>query len=76
VSPGVVGIALVAAVLHAVWNALAHAVADRLVGFASIGLTYVVGGIAVLGSAYRPPPHGRSSLPRPSCTWSTPCCGG
>jgi hypothetical protein len=39
----------VAAVLHAVWNALAHAVADRLVGFTSIGLTYVVvGGIAVL----------------------------
>ena len=56
VSPGVVGITLVAAVLHAVWNALAHAVGDRLVGFALIGLTYVVvGGIAVLVLGLPPP---------------------
>jgi drug/metabolite transporter (DMT)-like permease len=49
VSGSVVGITLVAAVLHAVWNALAHAVSDRLVGFALIGLAYVgAGGIAAL----------------------------
>ena len=55
VGPGVVGITLVAAVLHAVWNAAAHAVPDRLAGFALIGLAYVaVGGIAVL--VLGPPP--------------------
>ena len=43
-SAGVVALTLVAAVLHAVWNAVAHAVPDRLVGFALIGVTYVVGG--------------------------------
>lgn len=55
VSPGVVGITLVAAVLHAVWNAVAHGISDRLVGFALIGVAYVaVGGIAAL--ALGPPP--------------------
>ena len=48
-SGGVVAITLVAAVLHAIWNAVAHAVADRLVGFALIGVAYVVvGGIGAL----------------------------
>jgi drug/metabolite transporter (DMT)-like permease len=48
-SAGVVAITLLAAVLHAVWNAVAHAVPDRLVGFALIGTAYVVvGGTAVL----------------------------
>jgi drug/metabolite transporter (DMT)-like permease len=54
-SAGVVAITLLAAVLHAVWNAVAHGVADRLIGFALIGAAYVVvgGGAAlVLG----PPP--------------------
>ena len=47
-TPGVVGLTLVAAVLHAAWNAGAHAVPDRLVGFALIGMTYtVVCGVAV-----------------------------
>jgi drug/metabolite transporter (DMT)-like permease len=54
-SGGVVAITLVAAVLHAVWNAVAHAVADRLMGFALIGLAYVVvGGICAL--VLGPPP--------------------
>jgi drug/metabolite transporter (DMT)-like permease len=54
-SGGVVAITLVAAVLHAVWNATAHAVSDRLVGFALIGLAYaVVGGIGAL--VLGPPP--------------------
>ncbi len=49
VSGGVVGITLVAAVLHAVWNAVAHGVSDRLVGFALIGVAYtVVGGVGAL----------------------------
>ena len=41
--------------LHAVWNAIAHAVSDRLLGFALIGLAYVVvGGVAAL--VLGPPP--------------------
>jgi drug/metabolite transporter (DMT)-like permease len=51
-SAGVVAITLVAAVLHASWNAVAHGIPDRLVGFALIGVAYtVVGGIvaAVVG---------------------------
>ncbi|GAA4843391.1 EamA family transporter [Pseudonocardia benzenivorans] len=50
-----VAITLFAALLHATWNAMAHTVSDRLVGFGLIGLAYtVVGGAAamVLG----PPP--------------------
>jgi drug/metabolite transporter (DMT)-like permease len=48
-SAGVVAITLVAAVLHAVWNALAHGVPDRLVGFALIGVAYTaVGGVGAL----------------------------
>ncbi len=46
---GVLGITLAAAVLHAVWNALAHGVSDRLVGFALIGVAYtVIGGATAL----------------------------
>jgi drug/metabolite transporter (DMT)-like permease len=43
---------LLAAVLHAVWNALAHSIEDQLVGFALIGtaLTVCAAGI-VLGSS-------------------------
>jgi drug/metabolite transporter (DMT)-like permease len=49
VTDGVLGITLVAAVLHAVWNALAHGVSDRLVGFALIGVAYtVIGGATAL----------------------------
>jgi drug/metabolite transporter (DMT)-like permease len=49
VTGAVVGITLAAAVLHAVWNAVAHGVSDRLVGFALIGVAYtVVGGAGAL----------------------------
>lgn len=54
-TPAITALTLFAAVLHATWNAVAHGVPDRLVGFALIGTTYVVigGGAAlVLG----PPP--------------------
>jgi RsiW-degrading membrane proteinase PrsW (M82 family) len=36
----VTGAVLSAAVLHAVWNALAHSVKDQLVGFVLIGVAY------------------------------------
>ncbi|MHC1557738.1 EamA family transporter [Actinomycetospora sp. C-140] len=51
-SGGIVAITLLAAVLHAVWNAVAHGVPDRLVGFGLIGAAYVVVpgiGVIVLG---------------------------
>jgi hypothetical protein len=35
---GILTLTLLAAVLHAVWNAIAHAVPDRLVGFTLLGL--------------------------------------
>ncbi|WP_433163559.1 EamA family transporter [Kribbella sp. CA-247076] len=42
-------VVLGAAVLHAVWNAMAHGVPDRLAGFALLGLsTGVIGLVAVL----------------------------
>jgi drug/metabolite transporter (DMT)-like permease len=54
-SGGVVAITLFAAVLHAVWNAVAHGVPDRLVGFALIGVSYVVvPGIGVLVLGFPP----------------------
>jgi drug/metabolite transporter (DMT)-like permease len=43
----VIGAVLAAAVLHAVWNALAHAIGDQLVGFALIGVAVTVGGAAI-----------------------------
>jgi drug/metabolite transporter (DMT)-like permease len=49
----VTGAVLVAAVLHAVWNALAHAIDDQLVGFALIGaaITVVAGGMVLASAA-------------------------
>lgn len=45
----VTGTVLGSAVLHASWNAIAHAVRDKLVTFTLIALTYtVVGGLAAL----------------------------
>jgi drug/metabolite transporter (DMT)-like permease len=44
----VIGAVLLAAVLHAVWNAAAHAIADQLVGFALIGVAVTVGGGAIV----------------------------
>jgi drug/metabolite transporter (DMT)-like permease len=47
--PFVVLLVLLAAVLHATWNALAHAAEDRLVGFALISTsTLVLGAVLVL----------------------------
>jgi uncharacterized membrane protein len=44
----VTGAVLVAAVLHAVWNALAHAIGDQLVGFALIGVAVTVGAVGIV----------------------------
>jgi drug/metabolite transporter (DMT)-like permease len=55
VTPGVVAITLLAAVLHAVWNAVAHGVPDRLAGFALIGVAYtVVAGVGALVLGFPP----------------------
>ncbi len=46
--PAVVGAVLAAAVLHATWNAIAHRIADRFVGFVLIGIAAaVIGGVLV-----------------------------
>jgi drug/metabolite transporter (DMT)-like permease len=50
----VVGAVLVSAVLHATWNATAHAITDRFLGFTLIGLTCTVGG--ALLAAFSPLP--------------------
>jgi uncharacterized membrane protein len=55
VTPSIVLAVLFAAMLHAVWNSLAHAVSDRLVGFAMIGLVDAVGGAALAASGGLPP---------------------
>ena len=65
VSGGVVGITLVAAVLHAVWNAVAHGISDRLAGFALIGVAYtIVGGSARSRGGCRHRRHGPSFSPQ------------
>jgi len=51
---GVVPVVLLAALLHATWNALAHAIPDRLIGFALIGATYLVAGGALAALAPAP----------------------
>jgi len=50
----VVAAVLLAAFLHAAWNAVAHAIADRLIGFALIGAAATAGG-AVLTLVVRAP---------------------
>jgi drug/metabolite transporter (DMT)-like permease len=47
-------VVLFAAVLHASWNAIAHAVTDRLIGFALMGVTDVVIGTAIVVAAPAP----------------------
>lgn len=47
-SPAVVAVVLAAALMHATWNAIAHKVADRVAGFALMGIAdLVVGGTIV-----------------------------
>lgn len=44
----VIAAVLLAAVLHAVWNALAHAIDDQLVGFALIGVAVTMGAAGIV----------------------------
>jgi drug/metabolite transporter (DMT)-like permease len=46
---------LFSALLHATWNSLAHAVSDRLVGFALIGVAVAIGGGLMVAFAGLPP---------------------
>ena len=60
VSLAITGAVLLAAVLHAVWNAMAHAIDDQLVGFALMGAAVTMGaGAIVLAS----PAPSRASWP-------------
>jgi drug/metabolite transporter (DMT)-like permease len=54
-SPAMVAAVLTAAALHATWNAIAHAIADRLVGFALISVAYFVVGAAIVAVTGLPP---------------------
>jgi drug/metabolite transporter (DMT)-like permease len=55
VTTATIALTLLAAVLHAAWNAVAHGVPDRLAGFALLGTTYVViGGGAALNLGLPP----------------------
>lgn len=56
-TPTIVLAVLFSALLHAIWNTLAHGATDRLVGFALIGLVDAVGG-GVLAAVGGLPPAG------------------
>lgn len=55
-TPPVVVAVLVAALLHAGWNAIAHSITDRLLGFALIGLGGMLAALPLL-AAVGPPPR-------------------
>ncbi|OBB56773.1 hypothetical protein A5757_01560 [Mycobacterium sp. 852013-51886_SCH5428379] len=54
-TPTIAFAVLFSALLHAVWNSLAHNVSDRLIGFALIGLVDCVGGSVMVAFAGLPP---------------------
>lgn len=54
-TPSVVAAVLVAALLHAGWNAIAHAITDRLLGFALIGVGGALGVLPLLAVVGPPP---------------------
>lgn len=54
-TPTIVFAVLISALLHAIWNSLAHNVDDRLMGFALIGVVDCVGGAAMAVVAGLPP---------------------
>lgn len=56
----VTGVVLLAAVLHAVWNALAHAIHDQLIGFALIGVSVTFGAVVIVLAS---PAPSRASWP-------------
>lgn len=54
-SAGVIAAVLLAAVMHATWNTIAHQIADRVLGFAVIGSVDLVAGGALLLVVGLPP---------------------
>ena len=56
----ITGAVLLAAVLHAVWNAIAHAIDDQLVGFALIGVAVTLGAAVIVLAS---PAPSRASWP-------------
>jgi drug/metabolite transporter (DMT)-like permease len=52
--PFMIAAVLVAALLHAAWNSIAHGIGDRLIGFAMIGVVDLVGGGALAAVAGPP----------------------
>jgi drug/metabolite transporter (DMT)-like permease len=52
--PFMIAAVLVAALLHAAWNTIAHGIGDRLIGFAMIGIVDLVGGGALAAVAGLP----------------------
>jgi drug/metabolite transporter (DMT)-like permease len=52
--PFMIAAVLVAALLHAAWNSIAHGIGDRLIGFAMIGIVDLVGGGALAAVAGPP----------------------
>ena len=54
VGPAVLVAVLVAAVLHAAWNAIAHAIPDQLVGFALIGVAVTAGAVLLVLTSAAP----------------------
>jgi drug/metabolite transporter (DMT)-like permease len=52
---GVMAATLAAAVLHAIWNAIAHGINDRLIGFALIGVAYTGVSAVVVAITGLPP---------------------
>lgn len=56
-TPTIVVAVLLSALLHAIWNSLAHKVSDRLMGFALIGAVDTIGG-GVLALVAGLPPSG------------------
>ena len=59
---GVVVAVLAAAVLHAVWNALAHGISDQFVGFALIGVAVTVGAVGIVLASPAPSTASRPFL--------------
>ncbi|TDP96173.1 EamA family transporter [Labedaea rhizosphaerae] len=53
-SPSVVAVVLAAALMHATWNAIAHNIADRVAGFALMGISDLVVGGAIVSFAGSP----------------------
>lgn len=66
---------LIAAVTHASWNAIAHAIKDQLVSFTLIsGGGLLIGAAAALFVPFPAAGAGRIYWSRPGSMWRTCCC--